>query len=292
MQRGLENCGPNQVQVLDAVRGGSGDICYGIGYFDLAEDECLVFESAACPMRASGRSRCSTSGWSRSTTEPPELLEPRPGARRRRRRLPRGDRPAKDPGVPNWLDTGWPPLRGRSSSAGSGRTDKPTPTVRSAPRSSRTNSRASLPDDHPRVTPDESRGRHRGAPAARRSIATGCTSHRGRMRAPWNRPPPRKIAIVTGASRGIGKATALALADAGFDLVLAARTVQSGDEHADMLRNADGSALPGSLEETRDAVVAKGRRARVQRLDLLEAGHRRGAGRRHARRRGVASTCS
>ena len=80
-----------------------------------------------------------------------------------------------------------------------------------------------------------------------------------------------RIAVVTGASRGIGKATALALADAGFDLALAARTVRRGDEHADMVRNPDGSSLPGSLEETRDAVVAKGRRARLQRLDLLEA---------------------
>ncbi len=83
--------------------------------------------------------------------------------------------------------------------------------------------------------------------------------------------PESRIAVVTGSSRGIGKATALALADAGFDLVLAARTVRRGDEHADMVRNADGSALPGSLEETRDAVIGRGRRARLQRLDLLEA---------------------
>lgn len=45
-----------------------------------------------------------------------------------------------------------------------------------------------------------------------------------------------KVAIVTGAGRGIGAATALALAEAGADLVLASRTQEQLDAVADQVR--------------------------------------------------------
>ena len=70
----------------------------------------------------------------------------------------------------------------------------------------------------------------------------------------------RSVALVTGASRGIGKATAIALACAGFDVAMGARTVREGEGLDDSGRAGAGS-LPGSLETTAAAVEANGRRA-------------------------------
>ena len=53
-----------------------------------------------------------------------------------------------------------------------------------------------------------------------------------------------KAAVVTGAGRGIGKSVALTLADAGADVVLAARTTSQLEETAEEIRARGGKALP------------------------------------------------
>ena len=76
-----------------------------------------------------------------------------------------------------------------------------------------------------------------------------------------------RTALVTGASRGIGRATALALAEAGFDVAITARTVNEGDDSA---RTASGALLPGSLASTAAQIEACGQRAVQIPLDLLD----------------------
>jgi NADP-dependent 3-hydroxy acid dehydrogenase YdfG len=62
------------------------------------------------------------------------------------------------------------------------------------------------------------------------------------------------VAVVTGASSGIGAATAVRLAEAGFDVVLGARRVERLEKVA--ARCPDGRARPVPLDVTDDASVA------------------------------------
>jgi NAD(P)-dependent dehydrogenase (short-subunit alcohol dehydrogenase family) len=81
------------------------------------------------------------------------------------------------------------------------------------------------------------------------------------------------IAFVTGASRGLGRAIAVALAESGYDVAIAARTLRRGEptlDHSVTVHRADNRSLPGSLEETAELIEAAGRRALCLRMDLTE----------------------
>ncbi|MEY2943526.1 MAG: hypothetical protein RLY97_1540 [Pseudomonadota bacterium] len=68
-----------------------------------------------------------------------------------------------------------------------------------------------------------------------------------------------KVAVITGASRGIGKGIACVLAEQGATVYVTARTV-----------NAGGHALPGSIAETVAEVEKRGGKAIGVALDLLD----------------------
>jgi citronellol/citronellal dehydrogenase len=67
-----------------------------------------------------------------------------------------------------------------------------------------------------------------------------------------------RVAVVTGASRGIGKALALRLAQEGADVVVAAKSERSTER------------LPGSIHETAEAIRAMGRRALAVPTDVRD----------------------
>ena len=82
----------------------------------------------------------------------------------------------------------------------------------------------------------------------------------------------RPVAIVTGGARGIGLAIAEALADAGFDIVV-----------ADLADERRATTLPTHRRAWRRA-------SPIVRCDLADLGGHAGAGRRRARRASAAST--
>ncbi len=81
-----------------------------------------------------------------------------------------------------------------------------------------------------------------------------------------------QVAFITGASRGIGKACALELADAGYRVAITARTVNEGEqrEHSSTLRASDFSPLPGSLLGTVELIQKEGGTAMAVPADLLD----------------------
>src|SRR5438552_11776708 len=68
----------------------------------------------------------------------------------------------------------------------------------------------------------------------------------------------KKVAFITGASRGVGKCIALALAREGCDVVVAAKTTEAD------------ARLPGTIFETAKEVEALGRRALAVQVDVRD----------------------
>ena len=66
-----------------------------------------------------------------------------------------------------------------------------------------------------------------------------------------------RLAVVTGASRGIGAATAAALADAGAHVVLAARDRAALDEVTARIKDAGGKATPMPTDVADEAAVER-----------------------------------
>ena len=87
-----------------------------------------------------------------------------------------------------------------------------------------------------------------------------------------SKPFVGKLALVTGASRGIGAATAEALAAAGAHVILTARTAAALEEIEERIHQAGGSATIAPLDLTNGEAIGKLAAAigeRWQALDIL-----------------------
>lgn len=77
----------------------------------------------------------------------------------------------------------------------------------------------------------------------------------------------QKVAVVTGASRGIGRATAIAFAKAGYHVAITAREFDNNNTKRHKITHS--SYACGSLLDTVKAIEATGNKALALRMDLL-----------------------
>ena len=85
-----------------------------------------------------------------------------------------------------------------------------------------------------------------------------------------SKPLAGKLALVTGASRGIGAATAEALAREGAHVILVARTAKALEEVEDRIHQAGGSATIAPLDLTDGEAIGKLGAAVGERWESLE----------------------
>jgi 3-oxoacyl-[acyl-carrier protein] reductase len=79
-----------------------------------------------------------------------------------------------------------------------------------------------------------------------------------------------RVAFVTGSSRGIGRATALALQQAGFDIVVASFEVEKNEEVAAEIRAAGGTAITSNLNLTSLDSIRESFAAAYQQLGRID----------------------
>lgn len=81
----------------------------------------------------------------------------------------------------------------------------------------------------------------------------------------------QRVVLITGASRGIGAAAALAFARKGWRIAITARTQTEGQRLDHQLRRPDGTLMAGSLTATAAAVRAAGAEVYSHPMDLMDA---------------------
>jgi len=80
-----------------------------------------------------------------------------------------------------------------------------------------------------------------------------------------------RVVLITGASRGIGAAAAMAFARKGWRVAITARTQSEGQRLDHQLRRPDGTLMAGSLASTAAAVRDAGAEVFAHPMDLMDA---------------------